>query len=60
MARARYRGEHPVDLPTLGLRAEPGQVVDVPEGFSSPVFEPVPADPPAPAPDPAPHKDGEA
>ena len=43
--RVRYTGQHPADLPTLGLHVEPGQVVEVSEGFLHPAFEPVPAEP---------------
>jgi hypothetical protein len=36
--KARYEGDHAVDLPTLGIRVEPGDVIDVPDEFSNSLF----------------------
>lgn len=42
--KARYLGEWPADLTTLGIHVEPGDVVLVADGFEHPQFEAV--DPP--------------
>lgn len=44
--KMRYKGDHPADLPTIGLHVEPGDVVEVPDGFQHPRFEPVDAEAP--------------
>jgi hypothetical protein len=36
--KVRFNGHEAVDLPTLGVRVEPGDVIDVPDCFENALF----------------------
>jgi hypothetical protein len=36
--KVRFNGHEAVDLPTLGVRVEPGDVIDVPDEFLNSLF----------------------
>lgn len=36
--KVKFIGEHPADLPTIGLHVEPNQEIEVDDSFEHPLF----------------------